>query len=113
LLLTGASFAGAWYLKYPITLVYERFLSAAVASYIAAWIISIILYIKSRRARLIDINSYGDSGNIIYDMFMGRELNPIFFKRIHVKVLLLRSCLIASVSALYFLSIRVTQIVLS
>ncbi|XP_019647863.1 PREDICTED: delta(14)-sterol reductase-like [Branchiostoma belcheri] len=41
-----------------------------------SFIMSVLLYIKARRAPKAALSPVGNSGNVIYDFFIGHELNP-------------------------------------
>eukprot|EP00299_Pterocystis_sp_00344_P013937 c6881_g1_i1.p1 GENE.c6881_g1_i1~~c6881_g1_i1.p1 ORF type:complete len:421 (+),score=109.03 c6881_g1_i1:54-1316(+) len=61
--------------QYKLDYVYEHFLHLAVASVIVSISLSTFLYVKSfTRGALLAKG--GNSGNPIYDFFIGRELNP-------------------------------------
>lgn len=89
--------AGLWYYKFPVTIVYERLIPLLVSSSILAYVLGVVLFIKGGRAPVPGLNPHGIIGNKAYQFVVGREVNPIFFGRINVKVVLLRTCLIAVV----------------
>ncbi|KAM5138675.1 delta(14)-sterol reductase TM7SF2 isoform 1-T1 [Mantella aurantiaca] len=75
--LVSASVAGvAVTLKLPLSYVYDHFLQFAVASALLSLALSIFLYIKSLMAPEIALAPGGNSGNPVYDFFIGHELNP-------------------------------------
>ena len=75
-LISHVTFAvGYFYFKLPVSFVYDHFLALAAAAVVFSSILSMYLYARSfRRGVLLALG--GNSGNIIYDWFMGRELNP-------------------------------------
>lgn len=61
--------------KVPVGFVYHRFLAFAVAAMLFSLILSVYLYVRSfRKGSLLALG--GNSGNHVYDFFIGRELNP-------------------------------------
>ena len=75
-LISHVTFAvGYFYFKLPVSFVYDHFLALAAAAVVFSSILSMYLYARSfRRGALLALG--GNSGNIVYDWFMGRELNP-------------------------------------
>lgn len=66
---------GYFYFKLPVSFVYDHFLALAAAAVVFSFTLSMYLYARSfRRGSLLALG--GNSGNVIYDWFMGRELNP-------------------------------------
>ncbi|CAH2982451.1 unnamed protein product [Chilo suppressalis] len=57
----------------------------ASMSYLFALLLSIILYVKSRKVDNAELNFYGNTGYTLYDFFMGRETHP-FIKKLDIKV---------------------------
>lgn len=76
LLITAANFAVLTYLPYPLTDVLDVFLQLSVTAVQFAFIVGVILYIRSRYRRANELSEGGNSGNLVYDFFAGRELNP-------------------------------------
>ncbi|XP_059163052.1 delta(14)-sterol reductase TM7SF2-like isoform X2 [Physella acuta] len=72
LLMLGA----AVYYKCPVTKVTEKFYKLMTTAIIFSFILSICLYIKSTFVSSQKLAAGGNTGNIIYDFFIGRELNP-------------------------------------
>ena len=64
-----------FHFKVPVSFVYHNFLSLAMAAMIFSLILSIYLYGRSFRPSAL-LSLGGNSGNVFYDFFMGRELNP-------------------------------------
>ena len=58
-----------------VSVVYDRFLGFASAAILFAFIVSFYLYARSFREGAL-LATGGNSGNSVYDWFMGRELNP-------------------------------------
>ncbi|XP_053305409.1 delta(14)-sterol reductase TM7SF2 [Spea bombifrons] len=63
-------------LKLPLSYVYDHFLQLAVGSAFLALVLSIFLYMKSLTAPMSALAPGGNSGNPLYDFFIGHELNP-------------------------------------
>ena len=70
------AFAVAYfYFKLPVSFVYDHYLALATTAIILSFLLSLYLYVRSfRRGALLAVG--GNSGNVVYDWFMGRELNP-------------------------------------
>lgn len=89
----------------------NEYLRLAVASYLFAVVLSVILYWKSRGLENDELNLYGSTGYALYDFFMGREIHP-FIKKLDVKVWISRVSNINAVSIyilniyLYYLSLK-------
>ena len=66
---------GYFYFKVPVTFVYDEFLAFATAALVFSFILAVYLYIKSFNKRAL-LAVGGNSGNMAYDWFIGRELNP-------------------------------------
>lgn len=81
-------------------LILNEYLQLATASYIFALILSIALYLKSRKLEKEELNQYGNMGCLLYDFFLGRELHPSF-KDLNVKIWISRICNINAVSIHY------------
>lgn len=60
----------------PKSYVYDNFLRLATASIILSFSISIFVYFKAKISPKALLAVGGNSGNIIYDFFIGHELNP-------------------------------------
>ncbi|XP_018409807.1 PREDICTED: delta(14)-sterol reductase isoform X2 [Nanorana parkeri] len=63
-------------LRLPFSYVYDHFLQFAVASALLSLALSFFLYIKSLTAQESALAPGGNSGNALYDFFIGHELNP-------------------------------------
>nr|XP_003230266.2 PREDICTED: delta(14)-sterol reductase [Anolis carolinensis] len=68
----GAGLAGGLRLSY----VYDHFLQLAFAATLVAFALSLLLYIKALVAPPSALAPGGNSGNPVYDFFLGHELNP-------------------------------------
>ncbi|XP_039605001.1 delta(14)-sterol reductase LBR [Polypterus senegalus] len=58
------------------TYVHDHFLQFASSAFIFSVLLSLYLYIRSRWACKDELAPNGNSGNLFYDFFIGRELNP-------------------------------------
>ncbi|XP_033994198.1 LOW QUALITY PROTEIN: delta(14)-sterol reductase LBR [Trematomus bernacchii] len=59
-----------------LTYIHSHFLQLAVASFLISILLSSYLYVRSGRAAAEQLALGGSSGNVAYDFFKGRELNP-------------------------------------
>lgn len=59
-----------------LTYIHSHFLQLATATFIISVLLSIYLYVRSRYASSAALALGGNSGNVVYDFFKGRELNP-------------------------------------
>lgn len=80
-----------------IKIINKKFLQLCVTSMILGFILSIVMYIHSKYQPCSELNTYGVTGNFIYDFFMGRTTHPQIFG-FDVKLLVFRSALVAVVS---------------
>nr|XP_020771997.1 delta(14)-sterol reductase isoform X1 [Odocoileus virginianus texanus] len=60
----------------PLSALPEMLLPLAFAATLTAFIFSLLLYLKALVAPASALAPGGNSGNLIYDFFLGRELNP-------------------------------------
>ncbi|XP_007481543.1 delta(14)-sterol reductase LBR [Monodelphis domestica] len=74
-ILTSVVIGTSLYWGIELYYVYDHFLQFAVAATVFSVALSIYLYVRSLKASNNEL-SPGKSGNIIYDFFIGRELNP-------------------------------------
>ncbi|XP_071974383.1 delta(14)-sterol reductase TM7SF2 isoform X2 [Engystomops pustulosus] len=75
--LVSALLAGlAIKMELHLSYVYDHFIEFAVAAAIISLSLSIFLYMKSLGAPESALAPGGNSGNLIYDFFIGHELNP-------------------------------------
>ncbi|TNN36882.1 Lamin-B receptor [Liparis tanakae] len=68
--------AGALHQGVDLTYIHSHFLQLATASFLVAVLLSVFLYGRSRYAAAEQLALGGSSGNVAYDFFKGRELNP-------------------------------------
>ena len=66
---------GYFYLKLPVTIVYEKFLPLASAAFVFSFALAVYLYAKSFNEGAL-LAKGGNSSYVLYDWFLGRELNP-------------------------------------
>lgn len=64
-----------FYFDLQVSFVYDHYLALAIAAMIFSFVLSAYLYVRSFRAGAL-LSLGGNSGNTVYDWFMGRELNP-------------------------------------
>ena len=76
LVISLLAFGVAVYLKYPVQIVHKKFLQLITSGIVFSFILSILLYIKARRGPNANLATGGNSGNLLYDFFIGHELNP-------------------------------------
>ncbi|XP_062828684.1 delta(14)-sterol reductase LBR [Anolis carolinensis] len=75
-ILTAAAVGVSLYFEIQFYYIYDHFIQFAVCATVFSLVFSIYLYVRSRNASWKELSSGGNSGNIIYDFVMGRELNP-------------------------------------
>ncbi|XP_036405784.1 delta(14)-sterol reductase LBR isoform X2 [Megalops cyprinoides] len=75
-LFTAAALGVAMYKGVDLSYIHTHFLQFAVSSLILSTLLSVYLYIRSRWAPSDELAPGGNSGNVIYDFFIGHELNP-------------------------------------
>ncbi|XP_028253451.1 delta(14)-sterol reductase LBR isoform X2 [Parambassis ranga] len=73
---SAAAVAAAVYQGVDLTYIHSRFLQLATATLLISVLLSIYLYTRSRYAPSDQLALGGNSGNLVYDFFKGRELNP-------------------------------------
>nr|AAH55976.1 Tm7sf2 protein [Xenopus laevis] len=76
MMVTALLVGGAVMFGFPFSYVYDHFLQLAVAAAFIALVLSIFLYAKSLAAPESALAPGGNSGNPLYDFFIGHELNP-------------------------------------
>lgn len=76
LLITLVGFGLAVYYKVPLSVLSAKFFKLMTAAVVFSFFLSVCLYIKARFIPPSKVASTGNSGNIVYDFFIGRELNP-------------------------------------
>ncbi|XP_062980191.1 delta(14)-sterol reductase LBR isoform X2 [Elgaria multicarinata webbii] len=75
-ILTAAAVGISLYFEVELYYLYDHFLQFAVSATVFSVVFSIYLYARSLKASEQELSAGGNSGNIIYDFLMGRELNP-------------------------------------
>uniref|UniRef100_A0A1A8PJ77 Delta(14)-sterol reductase LBR n=1 Tax=Nothobranchius rachovii TaxID=451742 RepID=A0A1A8PJ77_9TELE len=73
---SAAVVAAAMYFDVDLTYIHSHFLQLAVASFLVSLLLSVYLFVRARSAGLGELALGGNSGNVVYDFFKGRELNP-------------------------------------
>ncbi|XP_066561386.1 delta(14)-sterol reductase LBR [Amia ocellicauda] len=76
LVLSVAVLGAAVYYKVDLSYIHEHFLQFAVSAMALSLLLSVYLYTRSRWAHNDELAPGGNTGNLIYDFFIGRELNP-------------------------------------
>lgn len=76
LLVTLLGFSVAVYYDVALTVLSTKFFKLMTSAAVFSFFLSLFLYIKARFIPASKVASTGNSGNIIYDFFMGHELNP-------------------------------------
>uniref|UniRef100_A0A3B3ZDM4 Delta(14)-sterol reductase LBR n=1 Tax=Periophthalmus magnuspinnatus TaxID=409849 RepID=A0A3B3ZDM4_9GOBI len=66
----------AVYQGVDLTYIHSHFLQLALAALLISFLLSVYLYARSRSAPTDQLALGGNSGNVLYDFFKGRELNP-------------------------------------
>lgn len=66
----------AVYFKLPVGIVMKKFNQLVTTGIVFSLVLSIILYVKARRGPNSKLAPGGNTGNILYDFFIGHELNP-------------------------------------
>ncbi|XP_077669816.1 delta(14)-sterol reductase LBR isoform X3 [Eretmochelys imbricata] len=74
--LTAAAVGNSLYFEIELHYLYDHFLQFAVSAAIFSVLLSIYLYARSLKAPKEELSPGGNSGNLVYDFFIGRELNP-------------------------------------
>ncbi|KAK5853438.1 hypothetical protein PBY51_007221 [Eleginops maclovinus] len=76
MVLSGVAVAAAAQQGADLTYIHSHFLQLAVASFLISILLSSYLYVRSQRTAAEQLALGGSSGNVVYDFFKGRELNP-------------------------------------
>ncbi|XP_055741022.1 delta(14)-sterol reductase LBR-like [Salvelinus fontinalis] len=74
--LTVATLGAAVHQGVDLSYIHRHFLQLAVSSLLFSVLLSVYLYVRSRWAPQDQLAPGGNSGSVIYDFFMGSELNP-------------------------------------
>ncbi|KAM9355617.1 delta(14)-sterol reductase LBR isoform 2-T2 [Pholidichthys leucotaenia] len=75
-MVTALMVAAAVYQGLDLTYIHSNFLQLATATFLISVLLSIYLYVRSRYTAPQELALGGNSGNLAYDFFKGRELNP-------------------------------------
>ncbi|XP_068009663.1 delta(14)-sterol reductase LBR [Melanerpes formicivorus] len=75
-MLTAAAIGALLYFQLELHYLYDHFMQFAVSAAVFSMGLSIFLYIRSLRAPEEELAPSGNSGYLIYDFFIGHELNP-------------------------------------
>ncbi|KAL8185507.1 UNVERIFIED_CONTAM: hypothetical protein K2H54_054269 [Gekko kuhli] len=75
-MLTTVALGICLYFEMELYYLYNHFLLFAISATVFSVILSSYLYVRSLKSSEEELSLGGNSGNIIYDFFMGRELNP-------------------------------------
>ena len=70
----------------PLELLYQHTPELALACIALCFLLSVYLYLSSFRSPNVIVADGGNSGHVLYDFFMGRELNPRVLKSFDWKV---------------------------
>uniref|UniRef100_A0A8C1D554 Delta(14)-sterol reductase LBR n=1 Tax=Cyprinus carpio carpio TaxID=630221 RepID=A0A8C1D554_CYPCA len=76
LLLTAVAVGVAVYQEVDLSYIHAHFLQFYTSALLIVTVLSVYLFVRSRWASEDELAPGGNSGYIIYDFFMGRELNP-------------------------------------
>lgn len=76
LVVSAAAVAAAVYQGADLTYIHSHFLQLTTASFLISVLLSVYLYVRSGSTGPDERALGGNSGNLIYDFFKGRELNP-------------------------------------
>ncbi|XP_037541989.1 delta(14)-sterol reductase LBR [Nematolebias whitei] len=76
IVVSAVGVAAGVYLGVDLTYIHSNFLQLATASFLISMLLSIYLFVRSRSASPEQLALGGSSGNVAYDFFKGRELNP-------------------------------------
>ncbi|KAK3612635.1 hypothetical protein CHS0354_042149 [Potamilus streckersoni] len=76
LMLNISGFVSAELLGFRVSKLSEKLLQLTTAGVILILFLSWMLYIKAYWASKLNLNHQGNTGNVFYDWFHGRELNP-------------------------------------
>uniref|UniRef100_A0A8B9GV69 Delta(14)-sterol reductase n=1 Tax=Astyanax mexicanus TaxID=7994 RepID=A0A8B9GV69_ASTMX len=76
LIISALAVGGAVYYEVDLSYVHAHFLQFYTSALLVSILLSIYLFIRSRCASEDERAPAGNSGHVVYDFFMGRELNP-------------------------------------
>lgn len=75
LILSTIGFAALIYFKVPVTLVCDCFIGIITATMLWSVVVAVTVYVMARIQKT-GLAPGGNTGNVIYDFFMGHQLNP-------------------------------------
>lgn len=75
LMLSVIGFGACIYFKVNVTLVYDTFIGIITATIVWSVIVSVTVYVMAQSQKK-GLSPGGNTGNVIYDFFMGHQLNP-------------------------------------
>ncbi|XP_048860571.1 delta(14)-sterol reductase LBR [Brienomyrus brachyistius] len=75
-ILSAAALGVAYYQDVDLSYIHDHLIQFAVSSMIFSSVLSVYLYVRSCWAREGELAPGGNSGNVIYDFYIGHELNP-------------------------------------
>ncbi|XP_039638812.1 delta(14)-sterol reductase LBR [Perca fluviatilis] len=76
MVVSSVAVAAAVHQGVDLTYIHSHFLQLTTASFLISVLLSLYLYVRSRSAAAEQLALGGSSGNVAYDFFKGRELNP-------------------------------------
>lgn len=76
LLISLAAYGAAVYFKLPTGIVMQKFNQLITTGMIVSLVLSVVLYVRARRGSNSKLAPGGNTGNVVYDFFIGQELNP-------------------------------------
>lgn len=85
------------YFEFPVTIIADKYVQFLVTALVYAYLFAVLLYIRGGRAHLVAQNPFAMTGSVIYDFWMGREVNP-WIGPFDVKICLIRTGIIGMVS---------------
>ena len=77
---------------------YQKFIPLSVSAILFGTGLTVILFLVGGRASVSTLNPKGNTGNILKDFLLGRQISPVLFGRIDVKFIFHRISLLALVS---------------
>lgn len=75
LILSEIGFAACLYFKVPVHMVYHTFIGIITATILWSIIVAVVVYVMAHQQKR-GLAPGGNTGNVIYDFFMGHQLNP-------------------------------------
>ncbi|XP_066997944.1 delta(14)-sterol reductase TM7SF2 [Anabrus simplex] len=64
------------YYSHPVTMVYDKYIQFLVTAILCGVLLAVGLFVRGGRASPAALNPCGNSNSVVYDFWMGRELNP-------------------------------------